>query len=75
MKLIEQTFLVFRKGRSEKVYEVDLCQVGEGRFVVNFRYGRRGRRLFLIFVVALVVGVRLLLLARAESRRDRKRAS
>ena len=42
MKLIEQAILIFRKGRSEKVYEVDLCEVGEGRYVVNFRYGRRG---------------------------------
>lgn len=42
MKLIRQTLLVFQAGASEKVYEVDLCEVGAGRYVVNFRYGRRG---------------------------------
>ncbi len=42
MKLIEQSVLVFRLGRTEKVYEVDLCEVGPGQYVVNFRYGRRG---------------------------------
>ncbi|HSE96722.1 MAG TPA: hypothetical protein VLD57_00540, partial [Blastocatellia bacterium] len=45
MKLIRQTILVFREGRSDKVYEVDLCEVGADRFVVNFRYGRRGTNL------------------------------
>ncbi len=35
MKLIEQITLVFRKGRTEKVYEVDLCEVGANKFVVN----------------------------------------
>ncbi len=45
MKLIEQITLVFKRGRSEKVYEVDLCEVGPGRFVVNYRYGRRGATL------------------------------
>ncbi len=42
MKLIRQTVLVYVEGRSEKVYEVDLCDVGGGRHVVNFRYGKRG---------------------------------
>src|SRR3712207_3925383 len=45
MKLIRQTVLVYREGSSDKVYEVDLCEVGAGAFVVNFRYGRRGSRL------------------------------
>jgi predicted DNA-binding WGR domain protein len=45
MKLIQQTVLVHREGRSEKVYEVDLCEVGQDRYVVNFRYGRRGSAL------------------------------
>lgn len=45
MKLIRQTVLVFREGSSDKVYEVDLCEVGAGSYVVNFRYGRRGARL------------------------------
>ena len=42
MKLIKQTNLAFQEGRSDKVYEVDLCEVGPDQFVVNFRYGRRG---------------------------------
>jgi predicted DNA-binding WGR domain protein len=41
MKLLKQTKLVFQEGRSDKVYEVDLCEVGANRYVVNFRYGRR----------------------------------
>jgi predicted DNA-binding WGR domain protein len=45
MKLVKQTQLVFQEGRSDKVYEVDLCEVGQDRFVVNFRYGRRGTNL------------------------------
>lgn len=42
MKLIRQTRLAFQEGNSDKVYEVDLCEVTPGWFVVNFRYGRRG---------------------------------
>jgi hypothetical protein len=42
MKLIKTTKLVFVEGRTEKVYEVDLCEVGPNQFVVNFRYGKRG---------------------------------
>jgi hypothetical protein len=45
MKLVKQTKLVFVEGRSDKVYEVDLCEVGASRFVVNFRYGKRGAAL------------------------------
>ncbi len=45
MKLITQTRLVFVEGRSEKVYEIDLCEVGSGQFVVNFRYGKKGAAL------------------------------
>src|SRR5512135_1548408 len=45
MKLIKQTKLVFAEGRSDKVYEVDLCEVGTNQFVVNFRYGKRGAAL------------------------------
>ena len=41
MKLVRQIKLHFREGNSDKVYEVDLCAVGE-RFTVNFRYGKRG---------------------------------
>lgn len=42
MKLIEQIALWNREGNADKVYEVDLCEVGPERYVVNFRYGRRG---------------------------------
>lgn len=42
MKLVRQTTLFFRKGASDKVYEVELCEVADQQFVVNFRYGRRG---------------------------------
>lgn len=42
MKLIRQTVLVYREGNSDKIYEVDLCEVGFESYVVNFRYGRRG---------------------------------
>ena len=45
MKLIRQIRLSFRQGTSDKVYEVDLCEVGPDQFVVNFRYGRRGSNL------------------------------
>jgi predicted DNA-binding WGR domain protein len=45
MKLINQVRLEFREGTSDKVYEVDLCEVGPGQYVVNFRYGRRGTAL------------------------------
>src|SRR5688572_11347231 len=45
MKLVRQTVLVYREGSSDKVYEVDLCEVGDGSYVVNFRYGRRGASL------------------------------
>ncbi|QDU95675.1 hypothetical protein [Lignipirellula cremea] len=42
MKLLRQARLHFREGNSDKVYEVDLCEVGSDQCVVNFRYGRRG---------------------------------
>jgi len=45
MRLVKQTKLVFVEGRSDKVYEVDLCEVGANQFVVNFRYGKRGAAL------------------------------
>ncbi|HMZ80194.1 MAG TPA: WGR domain-containing protein [Acidobacteriota bacterium] len=45
MKLIKQTLLSFREGSSDKVYEVDLCEVSQNRYVVNYRYGRRGTTL------------------------------
>jgi hypothetical protein len=45
MKLIKQAKLFFQEGSSDKVYEVDLCYVGGDRYVVDFRYGRRGATL------------------------------
>ena len=45
LKLIKTIALEFREGKSDKVYEVNLCEVGPDRFVVNFRYGRRGAKL------------------------------
>lgn len=45
MRLIRQAALHFQQGNSDKVYEVDLCEAGDGEFLVNFRYGRRGAAL------------------------------
>ena len=45
LKLIKQTTLFFQEGKSDKVYEVDLCEVSGNQYVVNFRYGRRGAAL------------------------------
>ncbi|MBW8686929.1 hypothetical protein [Chitinophaga rhizophila] len=42
MRFIKQTKLFFREGNSDKTYEIDLCEVGPGQYVVNFRYGKRG---------------------------------
>ena len=45
MKLVKQKRLHFQQGASDKVYEVDLCEVGTDEYLVNFRYGRRGATL------------------------------
>ena len=45
MKLVQQIQLHYRDEKSDKLYEVDLCEVGPDQFLVNFRYGRRGRAL------------------------------
>lgn len=45
MKLIEQASLSFQQGNSDKIYEAEICEVGNNEFVVNFRYGRRGSTL------------------------------
>ena len=45
MKLTRRVSLHYQAGNSDKVYEVDLCQIGEDRYLVNFRYGRRGKSL------------------------------
>ncbi|MGD2183061.1 HEAT repeat domain-containing protein [Lusitaniella coriacea] len=45
MELIKRTTLHFQDSKSDKIYEVDLCRVGEDRYLVNFRHGRRGTNL------------------------------
>ena len=45
MKLVKQTTLYFKDKKSDKVYEVDLCETPSGQYLVNFRYGRRGSTL------------------------------
>jgi len=48
MKLVKKIRLVFKEGNSDKVYEVDLVELPGGdpaRYLVNFRYGRRGSAL------------------------------
>jgi len=42
VKLLRQTSLVLAQGQTEKVYEVDLCEVGDDKYVVNFRFGVKG---------------------------------
>jgi predicted DNA-binding WGR domain protein len=42
MQLIQRKTLVYQAGSSDKVYEVDLCQLATDRYVVNYRFGRRG---------------------------------
>jgi predicted DNA-binding WGR domain protein len=42
MQLINRTKLLYQAGSSAKVYEIDLCQVGDNRYVVNSRYGKQG---------------------------------
>lgn len=41
MTRIQHTKLYFKEGNSDKVYEVEICQLGSTEFYVNFRYGRR----------------------------------
>ncbi|MEM9927044.1 MAG: WGR domain-containing protein, partial [Cyanobacteria bacterium P01_D01_bin.50] len=45
MELIKRTTLHYQKDSSDKVYEVDLCEVESDKYLVNFRYGRRGANL------------------------------
>ncbi len=45
MKAVQSSRLYFKEGKSDKVYEVDLCEVDDQLYVVNFRYGRRGANL------------------------------
>jgi hypothetical protein len=44
MKLIKQVRLVL-PGAVAKVHEVDLCELGADRYVVNYRYGKLGKAL------------------------------
>tara|TARA_R110002126_G_scaffold274775_1_gene419989 strand:+ start:10923 stop:13961 length:3039 start_codon:yes stop_codon:yes gene_type:complete len=44
LKLVQQKTLYFSEGKSDKVYEVDICE-NQDLFIVNFRYGRRGANL------------------------------
>ena len=45
MNPIKRITLLYQEGSSDKVYEVDLCQTIQDLYVVNFRYGRRGKSL------------------------------
>ena len=45
MRLQQQETLYFQNDTSDKVYEVDLCEVTGGMYLVNFRYGRRTKPL------------------------------
>lgn len=45
MKLTKRVSLHYQAGNSDKVYEVDLCQIAGDKYLVNFRYGRRGKSL------------------------------
>ena len=45
MKLIQQSKLFFKEGNSDKVYEIDLCELSSDKYLVNFRYGKRGATL------------------------------
>ena len=42
---IERVTLYYRSGSSDKVYQASIECAGEGEFVVNFAYGRRGSTL------------------------------
>jgi len=41
MRIVDQARLGFREGTSDKVYELDIVEVADGQYVVNFRFGRR----------------------------------
>ncbi len=45
MRLQQQETLYFQNEKSDKIYQVDLCEVTGGMYLVNFRYGRRGKPL------------------------------
>ncbi len=43
MKLVKQANLFQRQGRRDRIFEIDLCEVGPDQYVVNYRYGHRGK--------------------------------
>lgn len=45
MKLAKRVTLHDQGGNSPKIYEVDLCQISEDKYIVNFRSGRPGKNL------------------------------
>ncbi|MGK7928525.1 MAG: WGR domain-containing protein, partial [Spirulina sp.] len=45
MELVNRKILLYQAGRSQKIYQVDLYQIEGDRYLVNFRYGRRGKQL------------------------------
>ncbi len=45
MRLVRQSRLRSVQGTTASVFEIDLCEVGSNAYVVNFRYGKKGKRL------------------------------
>ena len=45
MELVKIEKLHFKDDKSDKVYEVELYRIQNDEFIVNFRYGRRGKAL------------------------------
>lgn len=45
LKLIEQKILHCVEGASDKIYETEICEVSPDKYLVNFRFGRRGSAL------------------------------
>ena len=45
MELVKRITLHYQDQTSDKIYQVDLCKIGDDLYVVNFRYGRRGQSL------------------------------
>ena len=45
MKLVRTVTLTKAEGAATRIFEVDLCEVGDALFVVNFRHGRMGSAL------------------------------
>ena len=45
MKLVRAISLSHQDGPVHRLLEIDLCEVGGGRYVVNFRHGRAGQAL------------------------------